>query len=81
MSTNFWSRRSPAAFNRLTAIQSAPGARSPISARSFSCPRQQDLVYALFSTVRCCEQMLGHTINTSLTNAPQDSPQRGRIAL
>jgi ketosteroid isomerase-like protein len=73
-----------AAFNRLAAIQSGTGRTITYQRAEFFLFRDNKiLVYrSVLDSFDAAEQMLGHPINTSLTNAPQDFAASGdRIAL
>ena len=73
-----------AAFNRLAAIQSGTGRTITYQRAEFFLFRDNKiLVYrSVLDSFDAAEQMLGHTINTSLTNAPSDFAASGdRIAL
>jgi ketosteroid isomerase-like protein len=73
-----------AAFNRLAAIQSGTGRTITYQrAEFFLFSDNKILVYrSVLDSFDAAEQMLGHAINTSLTNAPSDFATSGdRIAL
>ena len=73
-----------AAFNRLAAIQSGTGRTITYQrAEFFQFRDDKILIYrSVLDSFDAAEQMLGHTINTSLTNAPPDFAASGdRIAL
>ena len=73
-----------AAFNRLAATQSGTGRTITYQRAEFFLFRDNRiLVYrSILDSFDAAEQMLGHSINTSLTNAPADFAASGnRIAL
>jgi len=73
-----------AAFNRLAAIQSGTGRTITYQrAEFFQFRDDKILIYrSVLDSFDAAEQMLGHAINTSLTNAPADFATSGdRIAL
>ena len=73
-----------AAFNRLAAIQSGTGRTITYQRAEFFLFRDNRiLIYrSVLDSFDAAEQMLGHSINTSLTNAPLDFAANGdRIAL
>jgi ketosteroid isomerase-like protein len=73
-----------AAFNRLAAIQSGTGRTITYQRAEFFQFRDNKIMtyHAVLDSFDMAEQMLGHAINTSLTNAPADFAASGdRIAL
>jgi ketosteroid isomerase-like protein len=73
-----------AGFNRLAAIQSGTGRIITYQRAEFFQFRDNKILayHAILDSFDAAEQMLGHAINTSLTNAPLDFAANGdRIAL
>jgi hypothetical protein len=73
-----------AAFNRLAAVQSGTGRTITYQRAEFFQFRDNKTrtYHAVLDSFDMAEQMLGHAINTSLTNAPSDFAASGdRIAL
>ena len=73
-----------AAFNRLAAVQSGTGRTITYQRAEFFQFRDNKIIiyHAVLDSFDMAEQMLGHAINTSLTNAPSDFAASGdRIAL
>ena len=73
-----------AAFNRLAAIQSSTGRTITYQRAEFFQFRDNKIriYHAVLDSFDMAEQMLGHAINTSLTNAPSAFAANGdRIAL
>ena len=73
-----------AAFNRLAAVQSATGRTITYQRAEFFQFRDNKIriYHAVLDSFDMAEQMLGHAINTSLTNAPPAFAANGdRIAL
>ena len=73
-----------AGFNRLSAIQSGTGRTITYQRAEFFLFHDNKIrtYRAVLDSFDAAEQMLGHTINTSLTNAPPDFAASGdRIAL
>ena len=73
-----------AGFNRLAAIQSGTGRIITYQRAEFFQFRDNKILgyHAILDSFDAAEQMLGHAINTSLTNAPSDFSASGdRIAL
>ncbi len=73
-----------AGFSRLTAVQSGTGRTITYQRAEFFQFRDDKIVTyrVIFDSFDMAEQMLGHAINTSLTNAPSDFAASGnRIAL
>lgn len=73
-----------AVFNRLAAVQSTTGRTISYQRAEFFQFRENKIIAyrALLDSFDMAEQMLGHAINTSLTNAPSDFAASGdRIAL
>jgi ketosteroid isomerase-like protein len=73
-----------AGFSRLTAVQSGTGRTITYQRAEFFQFRDDKIVTyrVIFDSFDMAEQVLGHAINTSLTNAPSDFAASGdRIAL
>jgi ketosteroid isomerase-like protein len=73
-----------AGFNRLTATQSGTGRTITYQRAEFFLFRENKILTyrSILDSFDAAEQMLGHSINTSLTNAPADFAASGnRIAL
>jgi predicted ester cyclase len=73
-----------AAFNRLAAVQSGTGRTITYQRAEFFQFRDNKIriYHAVLDSFDMAEQMLGHAINTSLTNAPSAFAANGdRIAL
>ena len=73
-----------AGFTRLAAVQSGTGRIITYQRAEFFLFRDNKIVnyHAVLDSFDVAEQMLGHAINTSLTNAPKDFAASGdRIAL